>query len=273
MRERGKVFVCEYTSWQDSVDLLLDQAGLPEAIGDSSLVLIKPNLVEPLDPPITTPVGLVEAIVRYLQDRVPGVKLIVGEGSGAKNYDTFHSLRVLGYEEMASRCGIDLLDLNVEPLRSLKREDCKRWPEMHLPTIVMDSFLLSVPVLKAHSLASVTLTMKNMMGCAPPSHYQRSGHWKKAAFHDNVQDAVLDLNRYRTPDFTVLDATVGMQKAHLWGPTCEPPHRKLAAGYDPVAIDAYGAGLLGRQWQQIGHLANAHGELGLAEPLEIVSVD
>jgi uncharacterized protein (DUF362 family) len=272
MRERGKVFVCEYTSWQDSVDLLLDQSGLPEAIDDSSQVLIKPNLVKALDPPITTPVGLVEAIVRYLQDRVPDLKLIVGEGCGIKDYDTFHTFRALGYDKMAERCGVELLDLNVEPLQNFKRSDCKRWPEMHLPTIVMDSFLLSVPVLKAHSLANVTLTMKNMMGCAPPSHYQRVGHWKKAAFHDNVQDAVLDLNRYRTPDFTVLDATVGMQESHLWGPTCEPPHRKLAAGSDPVAIDTYGAGLLGREWRQIGHLANAHGELGLAEPLKVVNL-
>ena len=63
-----------------------------------------------------------------------------------------------------------------------------------------------------------------------------------------------------------------MQEAHLWGPTCEPPHRKLAAGSDPVAIDAYGTGLLGREWRQIGHLANAHGELGIAEPLDVDTI-
>ena len=199
--------------------------------------------------------------------------MIVGEGTGARDYDTFYPFRQLGYVEMAERLGIELIDLNVQPLISMQLPNCHRWPEMNLPKIVMQSFLLSVPVLKAHSLASVTLTMKNMMGCAPPSHYQRGGHWKKASFHANIQDAVLDLNRYRTPDFTVLDATVGMQEAHLWGPTCHPPHRKIAAGRDPVAVDAYGAGLLGRKWQQIGHLAGAHGELGIADPLEIVNVD
>ncbi|MEN8143305.1 MAG: DUF362 domain-containing protein, partial [Thermodesulfobacteriota bacterium] len=116
-------------------------------------------------------------------------------------------------------------------------------------------------------------TMKNMMGCAPPRHYERGGHWKKAAFHQNVQDAILDLNRYRTPDFTILDATVGMQKAHLWGPVCDPPPNKIVAGVDPVAMDVYGAGLLGRDWRRIGHLAKANGELGYAEPLEIITVD
>jgi uncharacterized protein (DUF362 family) len=269
MNDRGVVFIRDFTDWRDSVRSLLDRADLLTAIGAKRQVLIKPNLVENFPPPITTPVGLVEAIVKYLQERDRGLRIIIGEGTGSRDYDTFHPFRELGYVEMAARCGVTLLDLNEETLRTMRRAECQRWPEMHLPEILFESFLLSVPVLKAHSLASVTLTMKNMMGCAPPAHYEKGGHWKKSAFHANVQEAILDLNRYRTPDFTVLDATVGMQEAHLWGPTCNPPHRKLAAGRDPVAIDVYGAGLLGRDWRRIDHLAKAHRELGLAEPLAL----
>lgn len=272
MNDKGVVFVCDFTDWQESVYRLLDKAGLLAAIGKKKQVLIKPNLVENLKPPITTPVGLIEAIVNYLQARDKDLKIIIGEGTGARAYDTWHPFRELGYVEMAERCGVQLIDLNEVPLRTMQLPQCQRWPEMHLPEIVFESFLLSVPVLKAHSLASVTLSMKNMMGCAPPAHYEKGGHWKKAAFHDNIQDAIFDLNRYRTPDFTVLDATVGMQEAHLWGPTCHPPHRKLAGAIDPVAIDVYGAGLLGRDWRQIGHLAKAHREIGLAEPLELTMV-
>ena len=99
---------------------------------------------------------------------------------------------------------------------------------MYLPELLFNSFLISVPVLKAHSLAEVTLTMKNMLGCAPPHHYQCGGRWKKSAFHEQIQEAVLDLNRYRTPDFTVLDATVGMSEAHVWGAHCQPPCQRLA---------------------------------------------
>ena len=111
-----------------------------------------------------------------------------------------------------------------------------------------------------------------MMGLAPPAHYQQGGHWKKASFHQKIQEAVFDLNRYRTPDFTLLDATVGMQQAHLWGPPCDPPVNRIAAGFDPVAIDAYGCSLLGREWQKIGHLRMAHGELGMADPLTVIEV-
>lgn len=141
---------------------------------------------------------------------------------------------------------------------------------MYLPDLVLDNFLISVPVLKAHSLSRVTLTMKNMMGCAPPAHFQGSGGWGKSSFHQRIDEAVFDLNRYRTPDFTVLDASVGMAQAHLWGPTCKPPVNRIAVSYDPVAIDAYGTTLLKRSWQDIKHIRLAHNVLGIAEPLEII---
>jgi uncharacterized protein (DUF362 family) len=175
----------------------------------------------------------------------------------------------LGYDKLN---GISLLDLNEAPLVHKRNSECSRLPEMYLPEIVFDSFLISVPVLKAHSLAGVTLTMKNMMGLAPPAHYQQGGSWKKASFHHQIQKAVFDLNRYRTADFTLLDATIGMQKAHLWGPTCNPPPNRLAAGYDPVAMDSYGCSLLDIDWNSVGHLHRAHGVLGKAEPLTVHDV-
>ena len=143
---------------------------------------------------------------------------------------------------------------------------------MYLPELLDEVFLLSVPVLKAHSLAGVTLTMKNMMGCAPPTHYQKGGCWGKSAFHSRIQEAVFDLNRYRTPDFTLLDATIGMSKAHLWGPHCQPAVGLIAASADPVAIDSFGCSLLKRSWRDIGHIAMADGVLGCAEPLQIVKL-
>jgi hypothetical protein len=36
----------------------------------------------------------------------------------------------------------------------------------------------------------------------------------------------------------------------------------LAAGWDPVAIDAYGCDLLDRSWQDVNHIVYADGELG-----------
>jgi len=267
----SQVFTVKAGSNQ-SVARLLEAAKLSEAIGQSSTVMLKPNLVEALQPPITTPVGFVADIIDYIKQITPEVKIIVAEGSGAADYDTWHSFESLGYTAMAAELGVQLIDLNTEPLTKLEKNYCRRWPQMYLPEIIFDVFLISIPVLKAHSLAGVTLSMKNMMGIAPPAHYQQGGHWKKAAFHENVQVAVFDLNQYRAPDYAILDASVGMQEAHLWGPSCNPPHNTFAASSDPVAIDAYGTQLLKRKWQQIAHIARADGVLGSAQSYQIYNV-
>ncbi|NTV15054.1 MAG: DUF362 domain-containing protein [Desulfobulbaceae bacterium] len=270
--QSGLVYVIPFTRWQESVAPLLIASGLLSRLGSATTVLLKPNLVKNMLPPATTPAELVGEIVIFLRRARPELRLIIAEGTGDKEYDTAFMFRELGYTKMAAALNVELLDLNLAPLRRLCLAQCQRWPEMYLPEILFDSFLISVPVLKAHSLAEVTLTMKNMLGCAPPAHYQRGGHWKKSAFHDRIQEAVLDLNRYRTPDFTILDATVGMCEAHVWGAHCQPPCQRLAAAVDPVAIDAYGAELLHRDWHRIGHIRDAHGELGQAEPLTVIAV-
>ena len=258
------VWTRRFLDWRQDLPPLLDAARLPDALQGRQRILVKPNLVEILPPPITTPVALVAALIEYLQEKVPKAEIVIAEGCGSMEYDTIRPFEELGYVDLARRYGVELLDLNQAELVALSNPDCSRWPQMNLPAIVFDSFLLSVPVLKAHTLAGVTLTMKNMMGLAPPAHYQQGGHWKKAAFHERIQEAIFDLNRYRAPDFTLLDATVGMSEAHLWGATCDPPPNLLVAGFDPVAVDAFASGLLDRDWRQVGHIQLADGVLGSA---------
>jgi uncharacterized protein (DUF362 family) len=271
-KSNSHVYTCNFVSWQISVPLLLDAAGLKKRLASVKKVIIKPNLVGPHNPPVTTPVELVEALALYIHITCPNLDIIIAEGCGSASNNTWQVFEALGYNRLADLDQVTLMDLNEAPLAYMQNSKCRRWPDMHLPKIIFESFLISVPVLKAHSLAGVTLTMKNMIGLAPPAHYQQGGPWKKASFHRGIQDAVFDLNCYRSPDFTLLDATIGMQKAHLGGPTCDPPPNRLAVSYDPVGIDSYGCRLLGIKWNTIGHLAMAHGTLGTADPLEVSEV-
>ena len=269
LRDEGVVWSGEFVSYRQSLPPVLEASGLADELAGHQTVVIKPNLVEALEPPITTHVDMVEALVDFILLHNSEIRVIVGEGTGALEYDTFHCFDQLGYMKLQNKDRVQLLDLNIEPCRRLTNDDCKRWPELYLPELLFDCFLISVPVLKAHSLCRVTLTMKNMMGCAPPAHYQQGGAWGKSSFHSRLDEAIFDLNRYRTPEFTVTDAAVGMAKAHLWGPTCSPPVKKVFATYDPVAADAYGTSLLSRSWKDIGHIWMANGVLGQAEPLDV----
>jgi len=113
-------------------------------------------------------------------------------------------------------------------------------------------------VLKAHSLSDITGALKNMIGFAPPKHYSgRFGSWKKAVFHQDVHNAITELNLYRTPDLAVMDASVGLADFHLGGPTCKPPVERIIAGVDPLQVDRAAAGFLNLDWRTIGHLNRA----------------
>ncbi|MCK4739511.1 MAG: DUF362 domain-containing protein [Deltaproteobacteria bacterium] len=256
-------------NWEKTIFRLLDSVGLELP---NKKILLKPNLVEALAPPITTPVALIEAVLDWIRENYKNAEVVIGDGTGSDDYESDFVFDKLGYAELSERKNVELVDLNHADLVELKNPKLLDWPTMHLPRIVMDSFLISVPVLKAHSLAGVTLTIKNMMGALPPSHYQGGGHWKKSIFHEKMQENLLSLAHYRVPDFTILDATVGMSEAHLWGAHCDPPPRVVASSLDPVAIDAYGCKLLKRRWQEIGHIKGADGKVGYGEPKAVIEI-
>jgi len=255
--------VVDFCSYAESVPVLMDLLGAGPVLTSQKRIVIKPNLVNSSPPPVTTPVELVAAIIAYIKT-VSRADIVVAEGCGIPFFDTDRPYRKLGYVDLAESNGILLVDLNHAGLMELTDRRCTIFPRFMMPRIVMESFLISVPVLKKHSLAKVTLTMKNMLGCAPPTHYGGMV-WKKSNFHKNIHPSIFEMNRYRTPDLTIIDGSTGLAKFHLGGPVCSPPVGKLVGGFDPVATDAYGAGLLGVDWKDVEHIVLAHTVLGRAD--------
>jgi uncharacterized protein (DUF362 family) len=243
----------EFTTWSESVAQALDQLDAGATLALQKAVLVKPNLVNSMSPPVTTDIGCVEAVVQYVQSH-SDADVVVAEGCADPDKSTDELFEIHGYTEMAQRRGIKLIDLNNAPWEKLTDEECEVFPEIYLPLIARSHYIISVPVLKAHSLADVTGSMKNMMGFAPPQHYQQGGHWRKAAFHHRMHSSIVELNRYRSPDLSVMDATVGMAEHHLGGEICNPPVNKILASFNARELDRLAAELLGLDWRRIGHL-------------------
>ncbi|MBW2476007.1 MAG: DUF362 domain-containing protein [Deltaproteobacteria bacterium] len=254
-----------YRSYEDTIPNLLDAIGAADVLANQKRVLIKPNLVNSSPPPITLPVEACRALVRFCRSSSQA-DIVIAEGTGDPSRSTHELFVEHGYDSIAKEFNLDLVDLNEADLIELSNPECRFFPRFMMPKVVMDSYVVSAAPLKAHSLAKVTLSMKNMIGVAPPAYYQRGGFWRKSLFHEQMQTSIFELNCYRKPDLAFLDASVGMAEHHLGGPTCDPPVRKLVAGFDPVAVDATGAELLGISWHHVGHIKMANGVLGKADP-------
>jgi len=264
MSRKGNLAVCSFTSYGESIAACLDEVAAGPVFEKQSLIILKPNLINDSPFPITSAPSMVEALILYVRRYFKG-GLVIAEGCGDSHLTTHQVFQRLGYTDLARNHKVELVDLNEEPLRRVENSRFAFFPQMYLPEIVFEGFLVSLPVLKRHSLATVTLSMKNMMGLAPPRYYQQGGSWKKSAFHANIHQSILELNSYRKPDFSIIDASVGMAEYHLGGATCDPPVQKLLAGHDPVAVDAAGAKLLGVDWLKVPHIRMAHQVLGSAQ--------
>jgi uncharacterized protein (DUF362 family) len=244
-----------FESFEKSVKDALDAISAHKQIAEQSAILIKPNLVNDSPHPITTSPGCCEAVIEYVR-KYSKAEIVIAEGCGDMHLETDEVFKTLGYTAMAEKHGVPLVDLNYGPVKTVKNPDCTVFTEMYLPEIAFSHYIISVPVLKAHSLAVMTGTLKNMIGFAQPQYYSGThGIWKKSLFHGKMQESVIDLNKNLVPDLSVMDCSIGMAEYHLGGAHCDPPVNRIIAGYNPWEVDRKAAGLLGLNWTDIEHIA------------------
>ncbi|MFW5901439.1 MAG: DUF362 domain-containing protein [Thermodesulfobacteriota bacterium] len=246
--------VVEFKSFAESVPEVLDAAGAPALLAGQAKILLKPNLVFAAAHPVTTAADCCLAVIDYIR-AVSSADIVIAEGSGDPGDSTDDVFAKLGYARLARSRRVKLLELNTAPCEHYENSACPRLPEIYLPAAAETHFIISLPVLKAHTLSGFSGSLKNMMGFAPPAHYAGAGGiWNKAALHRGLQQAIIDLNRYRSPDLTLMDASIGLPDQHLGGRHCDPPVGKLMAGADARAVDRASAALLGLDWERIDHL-------------------
>ncbi len=249
-----KISTREFSSYKESIAQALDEIDAGEVLAKEGKILIKPNLVNASPFPVTTPVECCEAIIEYIR-ACSDAEIVVAEGCGDAVLETGQIFSKLGYDELVGKHNVSLLDLNHAPLVKKHNPNCRVFPDMMLPEIAFSHYIISVPVLKAHSLATITGALKNMMGFAPPKYYSGShGTWKKAVFHNQMHQSIDDLCCYIRPDLSVVDASVGLADFHLGGNECHPPVNKIIAGFDALEVDRTSALLLGIDWRDVPHL-------------------
>ncbi len=253
MNSRGKVAKIKFTSYAESAGRALDEIGAGGKLPQDGLIIIKPNLTNADRPPVTTNVGIAEAVFRYCREKTTA-EIAIGEGCGKGK--TEDALKANGYTELASRYGLRLLDFNAEKAVKLRRKDALQLKELYIPEIVIDAFVISVPVLKDHCFTTTTIAMKNMFGIVPAPYYR--GSWNKSKLHSpSTHKSVVDVCLYKKPGLSIVDASVALTGMHLSG--IEKKIGLILASFDPVAVDVEGSRLLGHDPDRIEYLKLAEG--------------
>ena len=222
-------------------------------------VVIKPNLIINRPYPVTTSPKTVECLINYFTGKTK--KIIIAEGSGMCLGGTNKAFLDLGYVELAERYGIRLVDLNEDNYEILKNPNALKLKEFKFPLTLKNCSLISAAVLKRHSMAKVSLSLKNMIGATIG---------RKAKFHvPGLTNSIVDINLYKKPDFALIDGIESSGK-ELGGEITR--YDLMIFSEDPVAADTVGANTLGLDPLSVPHIKLAQEKgLGIAgiEELEI----
>jgi uncharacterized protein (DUF362 family) len=250
--------------------------GLEEAVLDGlravgadvrgARVLLKPNLVEyDRATAINTDPRLVAAAALALR-RLGAASIVVGEGPGHRRDVQYVTTRS-GLLDALARVDVPFVDLNTDAVTPISlRSSYTALGRLWLPRSVVDAdVVISMPKMKTHHWAGLTLSLKNCFGCVPGRVYG----WPKNALHwAGLEQAIIDVAAAVRPDYAIVDGIVGMEGN---GPISGTPVEAglLVFGDDPVATDVVGARLMGFDPEKVTYLAEAGRFLGQADPARI----
>ena len=208
-------------------------------------ILIKPNYINDQHPStgITTDGRVIEGIVKFLKKHGKE-NIIIGEGSGFS--DTFKAFEVAGIDEIGERWNVKLIDLNKDRFVEVYPPNPLSLKRVKVAETALKSIIISVPKLKVHRLATVTLGLKNMMGALARKGRMHNGH---------LSENIADLASVLKPSLTVIDGIIAGEVHETSG---KPVKMDLViAGVDPVAVDAVGAAVMGVSPREVKHLVLA----------------
>jgi len=247
---------------EEAIDLL---GGMRAITQGKERIMLKPNLMGPM-PTGTTKPAAIRALARLMKTANKDVS--IGEGSASaepfnmRGGETFRTtdkgllnglqqyvFDQLGYTELARSLRLPLVNLHTGDLVDVKLPGAFVFEKLTIHRSLVETDLLcSVPMMKTHSLAGVTLGMKNLVGAYPGAIYQAvRGRMHDAAAKvdpSGTAAAVVDMVRANKLGLVVVDGSTAMEGEGPVDGTLVPMNA-IVAGTNPLATDMVAARLMG----------------------------
>ena len=220
--------------------------GIGRFVKSGQTVVVKPNVSWDVseDSAANTSPQLVARVIKHCLDA--GVKRVLVLDHSIEYWESSWSASGIGaavkasggvYAPSESEGYYQKVDLTGSTLKTTKVHE----------TLLESDVLISLPVLKHHGGAGVSIAMKNLMGCI----------WNRGEYHSKgLQACIADFLHVRKPDLSVVDAHRVITRHGPRGGSLDDvvAMNALILSPDIVAADAASARLLGREPREIGHI-------------------
>lgn len=202
-------------------------------------VYIKPNLTggRPSADGLTVDAGMVRAVLERLHD-CP--QITIGESCS----DTVKAFDELGYNELVE----EFPNVRLEDIRTAEiiwKPIPKPYHTKEMPfnaSVFNHDYVINIAKMKTHSLAGVTLCLKNIFGFVPTRK-------QKLMYHPFIRRALLDMNQIVPSHFCMVDGVWGNEFDEVQS---TPKHTgAVIAGENMLAVDVIAAELMGINLSEI----------------------
>ena len=279
-------------------DALEAVGGARKIVNEGEIVFIKPNMVTlPFVPSIGNRFVLGECtkpeiVIAVAEEclRAGAAEVIVGDGSQMSRFDWGYATTLDGSTNLAVEAARLSSKYGGKVTLACLDIDSPEWVEVptstYIEKVAISSLvaradrLISIPVMKTHQWAQVSLSLKNFVGVTPLERYGWKGAdtmWSRALLDHRSPGAIaqlyLDIVNAVKPDLAIIDASIGVEgngpsAGEGNGLTVDMKDRLgswlLLASTDLVAADATAARIMSHDVAAVEQLGMAY-EMGLGE--------
>ena len=227
----------KFTTYEETLSKILRVMRLDQELKKHSTIIIKPTLTG--NEETSTPKEFVEPVLEFcLKNKNPVTDIFIADG--ADGYDTLELFESAGYNQIAEKHGIGLLDLNTSEVESIGSNEALRFEKIHLPKVLREAFVITLPKLHEDESLGIQSSLSSTLGFYPAKHYKGFFTSTKSKLHRwPIQYAIHDILLHKTPDISIVDAS---------------DQGILLAG-QPLAVDKQASKILGFEWEDIPHIA------------------
>ncbi len=198
-------------------------------------VFVKPNIVSYEPYPTTTHPEVLDSILK----RLSGHEVVVGD---APAIDAGRSGKIIEKSPLKEICdsyGVRLVDLYSKEMKTVRSSRGYSVKVSVLP--LSCDFVISLPVLKVHSMVGLSGALKNQFG-----YLSRQDRFLMHCKFKSINKGIAEVNEAIQTDLFIVDAVetmIGAQECRHGG--CPAKMNAMIGGTDPVSLDVFGLQLLG----------------------------
>lgn len=231
-------------------ELLSPLGGMGKYVKPGDKVMLKPNVgftISPETGKVTDP----EVVYAVAESAIAaGASEIWIAESSIVGTDTGEAFETAGYGIFSDKEKVCLIDLKKEATRAFRHPEASCMETLYFfERVFKADVLIDIASMKTIMSSVISMGMKNLKGLIRDDT-------KKQCHYNNLNEAIVDINRCVKPNLTIIDGLIGCS---LFDPI---EHGILLAGEDIVAVDTVAAICAGVDPKTVKYLCIAE-EAGL----------